>query len=125
MCVEIDSQACTHESWSHLAAHQLHPGALMTLCGVCPLAVPQDKLGEAWDTQHWAEEFPNKIPKQNNGCDCGVFMLMLCNRLGLGSFAGIDFCQRSMSNLRCGIAFDLLNGKVAATASPGCLVQQG
>jgi Ulp1 family protease len=82
----------------------------------------QEKLGEAWETSSWADEFPSAIPKQDNGCDCGVFALMLCNRLGLQGVTAFDFTQRNMMQLRAGIAYDLLHGRIAATACPGRLV---
>jgi hypothetical protein len=35
----------------------------------------QNKLGETWKTSEWTVSEPKDIPKQLNGCDCGVFML--------------------------------------------------
>ena len=35
----------------------------------------QNKLSETWKTSDWTVSAPKDIPKQLNGCDCGVFML--------------------------------------------------
>ena len=35
----------------------------------------QNKLSETWDSSEWTVSAPKDIPKQLNGCDCGVFML--------------------------------------------------
>lgn len=79
--------------------------------------VLQDKLGEDWTTSDWAEDFPPDLPRQQNGCDCGVFALMACNRLGLkgGVF---DFNQEGMSNIRAAVAHDLRAAKLIASANP-------
>ncbi|PNH04266.1 Sentrin-specific protease 1 [Tetrabaena socialis] len=50
-----------------------------------------DKLKQRWDTSKWAIEFPKNIPRQRNGCDCGVFAIMFADRLGLG--VPFDFDQ--------------------------------
>jgi Ulp1 family protease len=51
----------------------------------------QDKRQETWDTASWQVLCPEDIPRQTNGCDCGVFSLLFCNRLGLGQ--PFDFAQ--------------------------------
>lgn len=79
--------------------------------------LPQAKLGEDWDTSSWAEQFPTDTPRQGNDCDCGVFVLMACNRLGLkgGVF---DFNQQDMVNIRAAVACDLVLGRIVASAHP-------
>jgi hypothetical protein len=59
----------------------------------------QDKRGEAWDTASWQVLHPTNIPRQTNSCDCGVFSLLFCNRLGLGQ--PFDFLQVRLSGVGC------------------------
>lgn len=80
----------------------------------------QDKLGEAWQTADWAEEYPKDLPRQDNDYDCGVYALMACNCLGLKGRM-FDFDQDYMVNLRAAIAHDLQASKVVASANPACV----
>ena len=41
----------------------------------------QEKLGETWATSDWTVCAPRDIPKQLNGCDCGVFMVKFADWL--------------------------------------------
>jgi hypothetical protein len=50
----------------------------------------QNKLGETWKTSEWTVSAPKDIPKQLNGCDCGVFMLNY-----------VDWVVRSRPRTRC------------------------
>lgn len=60
----------------------------------------------------WPELYPSDIPRQTNGCDCGVFSLLFCNRLGAGM--AFDFDQPDLLiNARVKIACELLDGKLA------------
>jgi Ulp1 family protease len=68
-----------------------------------------------WDTSSWREEYPQAIPQQNNGVDCGVFALMFCNRMSVRG-GGFDFTQQDISvNVRAAIVCDLLDGAISAT----------
>ncbi|WIA13881.1 hypothetical protein OEZ85_002453 [Tetradesmus obliquus] len=71
----------------------------------------KDKRGEAWDTASWEVACPEDIPRQANGCDCGVFSLLFCNRLGLG--VPFDFAQADLLvNARVRIACELMDGRL-------------
>lgn len=77
----------------------------------CYPAALQDKLKEDWDCQSWPEMYPRNIPRQLNGCDCGVFSLLFCNRLGAGM--AFDFAQADLEiNARVKVACELLDGKL-------------
>lgn len=43
-----------------------------------------DKREEVWDVLSWPRYHPQNIPRQRNGCDCGVFAVMFADYLGLG-----------------------------------------
>lgn len=77
----------------------------------------QDKLKATWDTSSWEAVYPQDIPRQQNGYDCGVFALMFCNRMAMkGGF--FDFLQSDISvNIRAAITCDLLDGAIKATGS--------
>ena len=51
-------------------------------------------------------EFPTDIPRQHNGCDCGVFTLMYADRRGAG--LDFDFDQSDMERLRAQVLRRLL-----------------
>lgn len=80
-----------------------------------PLHQTQDKLNEDWDTSDWITEYPQDIPHQQNGCDCGAFTLLFINRLAVcgGAF---DFVQADLlQHARVAITCDLLDGGIHAT----------
>lgn len=77
----------------------------------------QDMLGEVWQTHKWTQLRPTDLPRQENDYDCGVFMLMACNRLGLKRDE-FDFSQQNMGNLRAAMAYDLRACRIAASAHP-------
>ena len=79
---------------------------------VCLLpACSQDKRKENWSSQEWEHLFPKDIPRQHNGCDCGVFASMFANRLGLNQ--PFDFQQADVRlNIRVTMVNELMDGKL-------------
>ena len=64
----------------------------------------EDKKGEAVDTSGWAAEHPKAIPRQMNGCDCGVFMLKYADYIASG--CPLTFTQADMAYFRRRIVAD-------------------
>jgi sentrin-specific protease 1 len=58
----------------------------------------KDKLGQEWDTSTWTTSFPKQIPRQTNGCDCGVFALKFAEYRGRDK--AWDFSQKDMKLMR-------------------------
>lgn len=88
-----------------------------TGCAAVLLVLLQDKRKEVWDTESWPELWPEDIPRQCNGCDCGVFALLFCSRLGLG--APFDFHQDDLLlNARVKVCCELLDGRLPLPAKP-------
>ena len=70
-----------------------------------------DKLedGEVLDTRPWTQRSMYRFsPKQNDGVNCGVFMLMFARYLARGE--PLDFSQQHMEFFRRRIASDVLEG---------------
>ncbi|MEW5308088.1 MAG: hypothetical protein WDW38_000074 [Sanguina aurantia] len=57
-----------------------------------------DKQGRALDTSRWTLHHPKHIPRQRNGCDCGVFAITYANYLGLAR--PFDFRQEVRARAR-------------------------
>ena len=64
----------------------------------------ENKKGEAVDTSDWAAEHPKEIPRQMNGCDCGVFMLKYADYIASG--CPLTFTQADMGYFRRRIVAD-------------------
>ena len=64
----------------------------------------ENKKGEAVDTSGWAAEHPKAIPRQMNGCDCGVFMLKYADYIASG--CPLTFTQADMGYFRRKIVAD-------------------
>ena len=64
----------------------------------------ENKKGEAVDTSDWAAEHPKEIPRQMNGCDCGVFMLKYADYIASG--CPLTFTQADMGYFRRKIVAD-------------------
>jgi sentrin-specific protease 1 len=64
----------------------------------------ENKKGEAVDTSGWAAEHPKEIPRQMNGCDCGVFMLKYADYIASG--CPLTFTQADMAYFRRRIVAD-------------------
>jgi sentrin-specific protease 1 len=64
----------------------------------------ENKKGEAVDTSGWAAEHPKEIPRQMNGCDCGVFMLKYADYIASG--CPLTFTQADMGYFRRRIVAD-------------------
>ena len=62
------------------------------------------KKGEVVDTSGWAAEHPEAIPRQMNGCDCGVFMLKYADYIASG--CPLTFTQADMGYFRRRIVAD-------------------
>lgn len=79
-------------------------------CRCCCWAVvpswPQVEL----DTSTWPRQYPTAIPRQHNGCDCGVFAAMYAERLGAGRRLG--FTQQDMPYLRQKLTVQLVQKRV-------------
>ena len=73
----------------------------------------KNKLNEEWDITEWKEEYPSDIPRQENGDDCGMFMLNYARNVA--SFTDEDlannaftFHQKDMVNLRRRLVLEVL-----------------
>ena len=66
----------------------------------------ENKKGEAVDTSDWTAEHPKAIPRQMNGCDCGVFMLKYADYIAVG--CPLTFHQRDMEYFRRRIVADAM-----------------
>ena len=58
------------------------------------------------DTESWSVEIPKDIPRQMNGCDCGVFMLKYADYIATG--CPLTFHQRDMEYFRRRIVADAM-----------------
>ena len=58
------------------------------------------------DTDGWSVEIPKDIPRQMNGCDCGVFMLKYADYIATG--CPLTFHQRDMEYFRRRIVADAM-----------------
>ena len=66
----------------------------------------QNKREVAVETSGWTAETPKNIPKQMNGCDCGVFMLKYADYVAVG--APFAFSQEHMGYFRRRIIADAM-----------------
>jgi len=57
-------------------------------------------------TESWSVEIPKDIPRQMNGCDCGVFMLKYADYIAVG--CPLTFHQRDMEYFRRRIVADAM-----------------
>ncbi|KAL4421737.1 hypothetical protein ABPG77_002353 [Micractinium sp. CCAP 211/92] len=72
----------------------------------------KNKRGEQRDdVLDWPREFPKRIPRQRNGCDCGVFTLLFASHAG--SDSPMLFTQEQMDDWRVRIVHELLTLSVA------------
>ena len=79
----------------------------------CVVDEAENKLNEKWDITEWKEEYPSEIPRQENGYDCGMFMLSYARNIA--SFTDEDlannavtFHQKDMVNLRRRLVLEVL-----------------
>lgn len=70
----------------------------------------RDKRGVEIDCSKWRRVFPKDIPRQANGFDCGLFVLMYADRLGMG--LPFEFHQRHMEDIRIKVLHRLLAKRV-------------
>lgn len=66
-----------------------------------------NKLKEKIDTSEWTRRSPDDIPKQLNGCDCGVFALMFAEYQSRD--APFTFDQRHMEYFRVKVLADIMS----------------
>ncbi|KAL0022526.1 hypothetical protein WJX79_007643 [Trebouxia sp. C0005] len=66
-----------------------------------------NKLKEKVDTSDWTLRSPDDIPKQLNGCDCGVFALMFAEYQSRD--APFTFDQRHMEYFRVKVLADIMS----------------
>ncbi|GMH39119.1 hypothetical protein BSKO_07017 [Bryopsis sp. KO-2023] len=73
-----------------------------------------DKKGEHWDMSEWEHIYSKNIPRQKNGCDCGVFSLMYAKSRSelLRWKDDWGFDQASMPALRVGMLKEFLEKKL-------------
>ena len=76
---------------------------------VCQCGVNKKK--ETLDTSGWRAEHPKDIPRQMNGCDCGVFMLKYADYIASG--CPLSFTQADMGYFRRRIVADALEANDA------------
>ena len=55
----------------------------------------ENKLNEEWDIADWKEEYPSDIPRQENGVDCGMFMLSYARNIA--SFTDEDLANNAFT----------------------------
>ena len=70
-----------------------------------------NKKKETLDTSGWRAEHPKDIPRQMNGCDCGVFMLKYADYIASG--CPLSFTQADMGYFRRRIVADALEANDA------------
>eukprot|EP00249_Psilotum_nudum_P021340 c28075_g1_i1 orf=234-1871(+) len=70
----------------------------------------KDKLGQYLDVSDWKLSFPQDIPEQLNGCDCGMFMVKYVDFHSRG--APLEFSQEHMGYFRRRMVLELLRLKV-------------
>jgi Ulp1 family protease len=58
----------------------------------------------------WPRHFPKDIPRQLNGCDCGVFTLLFANHAGADR--PMRFSQGDMDGCRVRVVHELLHMRV-------------
>lgn len=72
----------------------------------------KNKKEEEVNLSEWSVEFPKDVPKQMNGCDCGVFMLKYADYIAKG--CPLTFHQRDMEYFRLRIIADAMAQGTAA-----------
>ncbi|KAL3152457.1 hypothetical protein ABBQ32_14160 [Trebouxia sp. C0010 RCD-2024] len=70
----------------------------------------QNKCQETVDTSDWPRRSPGAIPKQMNGCDCGVFALMFAEYQARD--APFTFDQRHMEYFRVKVVADIMSQSI-------------
>ena len=75
------------------------------------------ELGEAWDEDEW-EVREGDSPQQNNGKDCGVFLVTTAKMLMLGWNPKLTYGSRHMVTQRRRIAAELLAGGYREDLAP-------
>lgn len=70
----------------------------------------EDKLGVPFNFDGWIQECRFNIPRQSNGYDCGVFVLVLADHLSRD--ASLNYSQSDMPLWRSMIAFEIASGKL-------------
>ncbi|CAD7704767.1 unnamed protein product [Ostreobium quekettii] len=68
-----------------------------------------DKGKRAIDTSGWSREYP-AVPRQENGCDCGVFATQFASFVGAGQ--EMDFTQENMKYFRIQVTNELLAKRI-------------
>lgn len=74
------------------------------------VAEHQDKKKSPFDLSDWKNVTHKDIPQQENGYDCGVFMLKFADFISLGLKTNL-FDQSNMRYFRRKLALDILNKK--------------
>ncbi|KAL9237697.1 hypothetical protein vseg_012217 [Gypsophila vaccaria] len=66
----------------------------------------KDKCGQDIDVNSWQLEYVEDLPEQQNGFDCGVFMIKYADFYSRGM--GLHFSQENMPYFRCRTAKEIL-----------------
>jgi Ulp1 family protease len=74
------------------------------------------RKGSHKDFSSWPKLYPSDIPKQTNGYDCGLFLLMFMDRLGMG--LPFDFNQGHMSVFRKKVLHRLITKRLPLWPTP-------
>lgn len=69
----------------------------------------KDKNNRTLDVSKWESDFPQDIPEQLNGCDCGMFMLKYADFHGRG--APLSFTQEHMEYFRRRTVYEILQNE--------------
>lgn len=68
---------------------------------------------EKYDLSGWTDYVPDDIPRQKNGCDCGVFTLQFADYLSEGlPLSPAPFTQDDMPIFRQRILLSILDGRL-------------
>ena len=70
----------------------------------------KDKGKTEFDFTGWKELTPKDIPKQTNGCDCGVFMCQYAEYKSRN--ATFTFSQDNIAYFRKRMIYEILSGKL-------------
>lgn len=70
----------------------------------------KNKRQQDWDVSEWRKRYPKDIPRQRNGCDCGVFTIMYADYFGMNK--PWDFAQEHMDDIRINVVYDLIRQRV-------------
>lgn len=77
----------------------------------------KEKKGSTFDDEGWEEAFSANSPKQDNGCDCGVFACQTLESAARGRDlvkSGFEFNRKNMPFFRRLMIVEIASGELAA-----------